>query len=377
MTLPQRSTAMPCSLAVGVQARGALDAQPRLQRARLVVDAGVDDAGVVAGLAGADLVGGVDHGHAQARDGARAARARWPGRRCPPRRWRGRSAPRAARVVVAVGATAVAWSVVQVLVTGASGAIGAELVPRLARRRPRRARLRPRPGAGHRGGRRRGRARRRGDRRRASTRRSTASTSPTSSSTRWRPALNGDGSVRRPRPRGARERFAAAARAAGVRRVVYLGGLVPADAPASPHLASRLEVEEALLAAAPEAVALRASIVDRRALALVPLPRAPRRARAGHAAAGLARAPHAADRRARRDRLPRSAPGTSDVVRRPAVARHRRPGRRHLRASSIERIRDALLLGRPRVDLPVTMTADRAAAWPPRSPARTPGSSAR
>ena len=46
-----------------------------------------------------------------------------------------------------------------------------------------------------------------------------------------------------------------------MRRVVYLGGLVPADAPASPHLASRLEVEEALLAAAPEAVALRASIV--------------------------------------------------------------------------------------------------------------------
>ena len=46
-----------------------------------------------------------------------------------------------------------------------------------------------------------------------------------------------------------------------MRRVVYLGGLVPADAPASPHLASRLEVEQALLDAAPEAVALRASIV--------------------------------------------------------------------------------------------------------------------
>jgi uncharacterized protein YbjT (DUF2867 family) len=35
--------------------------------------------------------------------------------------------------VVASGAAAVAWSVVQVLVTGASGAIGAELVPRLVR----------------------------------------------------------------------------------------------------------------------------------------------------------------------------------------------------------------------------------------------------
>jgi uncharacterized protein YbjT (DUF2867 family) len=43
--------------------------------------------------------------------------------------------------------------------------------------------------------------------------------------------------------------------------VVYLGGLVPSDAPASPHLASRLEVERILLDAAPEAVAFRASIV--------------------------------------------------------------------------------------------------------------------
>jgi uncharacterized protein YbjT (DUF2867 family) len=57
------------------------------------------------------------------------------------------------------------------------------------------------------------------------------------------------------------ERFAAAARHAGVRRIVYLGGLVPEGAPPSRHLASRLAVEQALLAAAPESVALRASIV--------------------------------------------------------------------------------------------------------------------
>src|SRR5689334_10095211 len=63
------------------------------------------------------------------------------------------------------------------------------------------------------------------------------------------------------RERRAAEGFAAPARAAGVRRVVYLGGLVPRDASASPHLASRLAVEEALLGAAPEGVALRASIV--------------------------------------------------------------------------------------------------------------------
>jgi uncharacterized protein YbjT (DUF2867 family) len=61
--------------------------------------------------------------------------------------------------------------------------------------------------------------------------------------------------------RRAAAHFAAAARAAGVRRVVYLGGLVPGDGHASRHLASRLAVEEALLAAAPEALALRASIV--------------------------------------------------------------------------------------------------------------------
>jgi uncharacterized protein YbjT (DUF2867 family) len=60
--------------------------------------------------------------------------------------------------------------------------------------------------------------------------------------------------------RGA-ERFAAAARAAGVRRIVYLGGLVPADGVLSRHLGSRLAVESALLGAVPEAIALRASIV--------------------------------------------------------------------------------------------------------------------
>jgi uncharacterized protein YbjT (DUF2867 family) len=57
------------------------------------------------------------------------------------------------------------------------------------------------------------------------------------------------------------ERFADASRAAGVRRIVYLGGLVPSDGELSPHLRSRLAVEEALLAAAPESMAFRASIV--------------------------------------------------------------------------------------------------------------------
>jgi uncharacterized protein YbjT (DUF2867 family) len=61
--------------------------------------------------------------------------------------------------------------------------------------------------------------------------------------------------------RQAAERFAAAAAGAGVRRIVYLGGLVPADGQISRHLASRLAVEELLLAAAPESIAMRASIV--------------------------------------------------------------------------------------------------------------------
>lgn len=63
------------------------------------------------------------------------------------------------------------------------------------------------------------------------------------------------------RERRAAENFARSARAAGVRRIVYLGGLIPAGGPASAHLASRLQVEEILLAAGPCSVALRASIV--------------------------------------------------------------------------------------------------------------------
>ncbi len=58
------------------------------------------------------------------------------------------------------------------------------------------------------------------------------------------------------------ENFAKAAQHARVRRVVYLGGLVPAGKAASRHLGSRLAVEEVLLGgAAPEAVAFRASLV--------------------------------------------------------------------------------------------------------------------
>jgi uncharacterized protein YbjT (DUF2867 family) len=63
------------------------------------------------------------------------------------------------------------------------------------------------------------------------------------------------------RERTAAENFAREARAAGVDRIVYLGGLIPESGPASAHLASRLAVEEILLVATPCSVAFRASIV--------------------------------------------------------------------------------------------------------------------
>jgi uncharacterized protein YbjT (DUF2867 family) len=75
------------------------------------------------------------------------------------------------------------------------------------------------------------------------------------------------------RERLAAENFAAAAVHAGVRRIVYLGGLTPriatareragsdADVQISRHLASRAHVERVLLDALPHSLALRASIV--------------------------------------------------------------------------------------------------------------------
>jgi uncharacterized protein YbjT (DUF2867 family) len=74
------------------------------------------------------------------------------------------------------------------------------------------------------------------------------------------------------RERIAAENFAAACARAGVARIVYLGGLMPASAEravpgstssalASRHLASRAQVERILLGAVPDSIALRASII--------------------------------------------------------------------------------------------------------------------
>ena len=87
-------------------------------------------------------------------------------------------------------------------------------------------------------------------------------------------AANGDAPFPERELLGA-QNFAAAAAHAGVGRIVYLGGLTPhrdtprasshaavdADARLSRHLASREQVERVLLAAIPDSVALRASIV--------------------------------------------------------------------------------------------------------------------
>lgn len=62
--------------------------------------------------------------------------------------------------------------------------------------------------------------------------------------------------------RTAAANLAAAARAAGVRRIVYLGGFVPADQQLSEHLASRAEVAEALTVPdGPELVWLGAAVI--------------------------------------------------------------------------------------------------------------------
>jgi uncharacterized protein YbjT (DUF2867 family) len=157
------------------------------------------------------------------------------------------------------------------------------------------------------------------------------------------------------RDRRAAAQFAAAARAAGVGRVVYLGGLVPRDAGASPHLASRLEVEDLLLTAAPEAVALRASIVVGarsrsfrflvRLVERVPVMPLPDW-----------RENRTAPIDARDVMAYLVAAGTSDVVDGPLSLDIGGPEVMTY-AAMIERIRDALLLARPRLDLPLRLTA--------------------
>jgi uncharacterized protein YbjT (DUF2867 family) len=166
---------------------------------------------------------------------------------------------------------------------------------------------------------------------------------------------SGDGNGFADRDRVAAATFAQAARRAGVRRVVYLGGLVPAGRAASPHLASRLEVEETLLDAAPQAVALRASIViGARSRSFRFLVRLVERVPVMPLPAWRANRTQPIDARDVLAYL--VAAGTSDRVDGPLSVDI--AGADVLTYGEIvERIRDALLIGRPRLELPVTMTA--------------------
>jgi uncharacterized protein YbjT (DUF2867 family) len=150
------------------------------------------------------------------------------------------------------------------------------------------------------------------------------------------------------------ERFAEAARGAGVRRVVYLGGVVPSHKAPGRHLGSRLAVEEILLAAAPESLALRASIViGARSRSFRFLVRLVERfpVMAIPAWHHYRTAPIDA-----RDVLSYlMAGGFSDVVEDSLSLDI--PGPEILSyGDMMERIRDLMLLGRPRVNLPITVT---------------------
>jgi uncharacterized protein YbjT (DUF2867 family) len=164
------------------------------------------------------------------------------------------------------------------------------------------------------------------------------------------------------RDRHAAANFAEAARAAGVRRTVYLGGLLPREAAVSPHLASRLEVEELLLGAAPEGVALRASIViGARSRSFRFLVRLVERVPVMPLPDWRENRTAPVDGRDVMAYL--VAAGTSDVVDGPLSLDIGGPEVMTY-ATMIERIRDALLLGRPRLDLPLRLTpvASRIAA---------------
>jgi len=156
--------------------------------------------------------------------------------------------------------------------------------------------------------------------------------------------------------RRAAEQFAAAAATAGVRRIVYLGGIVPAEAGygLSRHLASRLAVEELLLAAAPESIAMRASIVigarsrsfrflvrlvERMPVLALPAWRDNRTAPVDgrDMLTFLTRAATA----------PRELSGRSWDIAGPDVMSY---------GELVERIADAMLVSRPRVGIDVTMT---------------------
>jgi uncharacterized protein YbjT (DUF2867 family) len=156
------------------------------------------------------------------------------------------------------------------------------------------------------------------------------------------------------RDRRAAANFAEAARRAGVRRVVYLGGPVPATGPVSSHLRSRLEVEDTLLGAAPEAVGLRASIViAARSRSFRFLVRLVERVPVMPLPIWRENRTCPIDGRDVTSYLVAAA--TSPAVTGPLSVDIAGPDVMTY-AGMLERIRDALMLDRPRLDLPLSLT---------------------
>jgi len=150
------------------------------------------------------------------------------------------------------------------------------------------------------------------------------------------------------------ERFAEAAQAAGVRRVVYLGGVVPTHKTPGRHLGSRLAVEEILLACAPESLALRASIIiGARSRSFRFLVRLVERFPVMAIPAWHHFRTHPIDARDVLAFLVNGATspavdhGLSLDIAGPECLTY---------GGMMERIRDLMILGRPRLNLPITMT---------------------
>lgn len=150
------------------------------------------------------------------------------------------------------------------------------------------------------------------------------------------------------------EHFAAACRRHGVQRVAYLGGLVPQGARISRHLASRLAVEEVLLEAAPRSVAFRASlVVGHRSRSFRFLVRLVERAPLLPLPAWQANETQPVDVRDVLAYL--EAAATSDAVDGPLSLDVAGPDVLTY-GEMVERIRDLMLVNRPSIRLPLTMT---------------------
>ena len=150
------------------------------------------------------------------------------------------------------------------------------------------------------------------------------------------------------------EHFAAAAAKNGVRRIVYLGGPVPSEGRISRHLASRLAVEEILLSAAPEAVAFRASmVIGHRSRSFRFLVRLVERAPVLPLPSWHANRNRPIDERDVAEYLLRAA--SSDRVRGSLSLDIAGPDELTY-GEMVERIADLMLIGRPSLRLPISVT---------------------